>query len=83
MDTFNTSWLKPVGERTADSQNTWRWSGDRADEYSAIVDEMGVLPLGDPALDDMFLEAMDIWMEEMPVIPITQAKKIIPFSNTY
>lgn len=83
LDTFNTSWLKPVGERTAGSQNAWRWSGDVADQYSAIVDEMGVLPLGDPQLDEMFVEAMDLWMQELPVIPITQAKKIIPFSNTY
>ena len=44
---------------------------------------MGVLPLGDPKLDDLFVQAMDIWMAELPVIPITQAKKIIPFDNTY
>lgn len=81
MDTFNTSWLLPVGERA--SGDKWRWSGEKADAYSAIVDEMGVLPLGDPKLDDMFVQAMDIWMEELPVIPVTQAKKIIPFSNTY
>jgi peptide/nickel transport system substrate-binding protein len=83
MDTFNTGWLKPVGERTADSQNGWRWSGEAADEYSAIVDEMGTLPLGDPAIDEMFVEAMRLWMAELPVIPITQAKKIIPFDTTY
>ena len=26
---------------------------------------------------------MDIWMAELPVIPVTQAKKIIPFNQTY
>jgi peptide/nickel transport system substrate-binding protein len=83
LDTFNTSWLTPVGERTAENGNAWRWSGERADAYSAIVDEMGVLPLGDPQLDDLFVEAMEIWLEELPAIPVTQAKKIIPFSNTY
>jgi peptide/nickel transport system substrate-binding protein len=83
MDTFNTNWLKPVGERTADNQNGWRWSGETADQYSAIVDEIGTLPLGDPAIDEMFVEAMRLWMAELPVIPITQAKKIIPFDTTY
>ncbi len=83
MDTFNTGWLTPVGERTAGSQNAWRWSGEAADAYSAIVDEIGVLPLGDPQIDGLFVEAMEIWMAELPAIPITQAKKIIPFSNTY
>jgi peptide/nickel transport system substrate-binding protein len=31
----------------------------------------------------LFVEAMDIWFDELPVIPITQAKKIIPFNTTY
>ena len=26
---------------------------------------------------------MEIWFDELPVIPITQAKKIIPFNTTY
>jgi peptide/nickel transport system substrate-binding protein len=81
MDTMNTKWLTPVGDRG--SNNNWRWSGEKADAYSAIVDEIGILPLGDPQIDELFLEAMDIWMEELPVIPVTQAKKIIPFSTTY
>lgn len=83
LDTFNTKWLKPVGERTGGNQNAWRWSGDVADQYSAIVDEMGTLPLGDPKVEELFVEAMDLWFEELPVIPVTQAKKIIPFSTTY
>ena len=83
LDTFNTKWLKPVGERSSGNQNAWRWSGETADAYSAIVDEMGSLPLGDPKVEELFVEAMDLWFEELPVIPVTQAKKIIPFNNTY
>jgi len=81
MDQFNTRWLLPEGERA--TKDRWRWSGDAADAYSALVDEIGVLPLGDPAIDDLFVEAMGIWFDELPVIPITQAKKIIPFDTTY
>lgn len=83
LDTFNTKWLKPIGERTQGNQNAWRWSGEVADQYSAIVDEMGTLPLGDPKVEELFIEAMDLWFEQLPVIPITQAKKIIPFDTTY
>ena len=78
MNTFNASWLKPVGEKA--DQNQWRWKNE---PYSALVDQIGVLPLGDPKIDDLFVQAMDIWMGELPVIPVTQAKKIIPFNNTY
>ncbi len=83
LDTFNTSWLKPVGERTSSSQNAWRWSGEDADEYSALVDQIGSLPLGDPQIEELFLQATEIWFANLPAIPITQAKKIIPFDTTY
>ncbi|HXV44777.1 MAG TPA: ABC transporter substrate-binding protein [Anaerolineae bacterium] len=84
MDTFNVRWLKPIGEAVgADNENAWRWSGPAAEEYSAIVDEIGTLPLGDPQIDELFVQATDIWMDELPVIPVTQAKKIIPFSTSY
>ena len=43
---------------------------------------MGTLPLGDPKIDELFVKAMRS-TEELPVIPITQAKKIIPFDTTY
>jgi peptide/nickel transport system substrate-binding protein len=81
MDQMNTRWYLPQGERA--TKDRWRWSGPAADEYSAIVDEIGVLPLGDPKIDELFVEAMEIWFEELPVIPVTQAKKIIPFDTTY
>ncbi len=80
-DLFNTKWLKPQGERS--SQNEGRWSGEKADQYSALIDEMGVLPLGDPKVEELFIEASKIFFEELPIIPVTQAKKIIPFDTTY
>ncbi len=81
MDRFNVRWLRPVGERA--SGNQWRWSGPAAEEYSKLVDEIGSLPLGDPKIDELFVKATKIWFEELPVIPITQARKIIPFDTTY
>ena len=81
MNTMNTRWLQPVGKRADD--NEWRWSGDAADKYSSLVDRIGSLPLGDPKIDELFVEAMQIWFRELPVIPITQARKIIPFNTTY
>ncbi len=81
MDTFNTRWLEPIGTRA--NQNSWRWSGDKAEEYSALVDQIGSLPLGDPAIESLFLQATALIFEDLPVIPITEAKKIIPFLETY
>jgi peptide/nickel transport system substrate-binding protein len=81
LDQFNSSWVVPVGERA--SKNGWRWQGPVAEEYSKLVDEIGSLPLGDPKVEELFVQAMDLWFDELPVIPITQAKKIIPFDTTY
>lgn len=83
LDRFNENWLLPVGELAADERNSWRWDGEGSAEYSAIVDEMGSLPLGDPRVEELFIEAMEIWFNELPVIPITQAKKIVPVNGTY
>ena len=41
------------------------------------------MAVGDPAVDDMFVEASALVFEDLPVIPITEAKKIIPFLETY
>lgn len=81
MDRANVLWTKPQGER-ADG-NYMRWTGEAADAYGAIVDEMGSLPLGDPSIQGLFNEAMKIYMDELPIIAVTQAKKIIPFDTTY
>ena len=78
MDTFTTQWAVPVGQRT--EFNGWRW---RNDAYTALVDEIGSLPLGDPRIDDLFVQAMAIWLDELPIIPITQAKKLLPFDEAY
>lgn len=78
MDTLNKKWIVPEGERA--SYNGWRWSNDR---YSELVDQIGVLPLGSPEIDPLFVEAMHIYLDELPTIPITQARKLIPHLYTY
>ena len=78
LDTLNKKWVEPIGTRA--SSNQWRWSND---EYSAIVDQIGTLPLGDPQIQPLFVKAADIYLSELPTIPITQAKKLIPFDTTH
>jgi peptide/nickel transport system substrate-binding protein len=78
LDTLSNRWLKPVGERA--EFNGWRWDND---EFSRIVDELGTLALDDPRVDDLFLQAWEIFLDELPILPVTQAKKLIPFDTTY
>ena len=78
FNNLNEKWIKPVGERA--DNNPWRWKNDT---FSKAVDQMGILPLGDPKVDDLFLVAFEEYLKELPNIPITQAKKLIPFDTTY
>jgi peptide/nickel transport system substrate-binding protein len=83
MNRFTAQWVRPVGEAAPGQNNHVRWSGEGNDQYSAIVEEIGVLPLGDPAIVDMVVEAMTIWYDEMPFLPLVQARKLVPFDTTY
>ncbi len=80
MNRFHERFVVPIGESAPNLNNHIRWSNAR---YSEIVDEIGVLPLGDEAIAPLVAEAMEIWSAEMPFIPITQARKIVPFDTTY
>ena len=80
MDNFNAKWLMPVGERASAN---WLALVRRRRGYSKLVDQIGTLPLGDPKIDELFVKANELYLKDLPMIPITQAKKIIPFDTTY
>ncbi len=80
MSRYQEQWVQPIGEPMIAENNHIRW---RNTAYSDLVDEMGVLPIGDARIDSLFVGAMQIWFEELPFIPLTQARKLIPFDTTY
>ena len=65
------------------SRNKQRWDTDGAKAYSAIVDQIGSLPLGDPQIPGLVVEAYKYVYDETPVIPLVQAEKLVPFDTTY
>lgn len=84
MDTFSTRHIPAPGEASAGFYaNTQRWNDEYAQAYSDIVAKMQDVKPGDPALEDLFLQAMEIWLEQLPAIPIAQAIKLVPFDQTY
>ena len=83
MDRFTSQFYRPVGERSPSSYNHTRWSGEDNERYSEIVAELGSYPLGDERILPLVREAYAILYDAMPFIPITQAKKLVPFDYTY
>ncbi len=82
MNRYNKSWVQPIGESGTEyvdnTNNAGRWVND---EYSALVDEMGSLPIGDPQVMDLMKQAVTIWADELPAIPLAQQPALIVFNT--
>ena len=63
--------------------NLGMWSGENYDAYSAIVNEIGTLPLDDPSIPDLVAEAYSYIEADTPIIPLAQATKLLPYNTTY
>ena len=83
MNRYNARFVVPVGQRSPGSNNWVRWNTDGTKAYSAIVDKIGSLPLGDPSIPALVAEAYKYLYDEMPFIPLVQASKLVPFDTTY
>jgi len=70
----------PIGERPQGQQNVYRWYNET---YTELVNEIGVLPLGDPRVEDLTAKALEILYDELPALPAAQARKLIPNNFTY
>lgn len=81
MNQMSTFFYVPIGERA--SANEPRWNTEGAQAYSEIVDQIGVLPLGDPQIPGLVAEAYRYIYDETPFIPLVQASKLVPFDTTY
>jgi len=79
LNKYNAAFVRPVGENSG-GNNHVRWENA---EYTALVDEIGTYPLGDPAITPLVLEAYEYLYNDLPTIPLTQATKLVPFNFTY
>jgi peptide/nickel transport system substrate-binding protein len=80
LNAWHQSRAVPVGERTDYDRGAGRWANE---EYSAIVDEIAQLEPGDPAIEEKFREALDIYLAETPAFGLYQQVRIVPYNQTY
>lgn len=82
LELFHSKFYVPLGEPAPwYERNSFRY---RNEEFDAIVDEMAsTLPEDTEAIADQFRRAMEIWLDELPVVPIVQAPALVPFNYTY
>ncbi len=80
LDMYHIRNQKPTGQDCGD--NRPRWGNE---QYSAIVDELSKTNPEknfDKALD-LFRKAMEIWLDELPEVPLVQWFHRIPMNTTY
>ncbi len=78
LDIFHGRHAKPIGEIATGSRT--RYANP---DFDAIVDQMAVTGPDDPAMQDLFRSAMEIWLADLPAMPLTEASLLTPFNNHY
>ncbi len=57
-----------------------RWKND---EYTSLVNQIGALVPGDAKIAGLTHDALEIFQRELPVIPLYQQLRIVPYTTTY
>jgi peptide/nickel transport system substrate-binding protein len=74
---YHSRFVQPTGTATP---TFWRWKNE---EFDALVDRMGQTAPDDPALAGLFREALEIWLKELPAIPLLQFYHRLPHNQKY
>lgn len=77
MDFYTSKYYAPIGEPT--SQNSRYQNPD----YDTILEQMATTPSDQPAYMDLFLAALEIWLDDLVDAPIQQWLHRIPMNTTY
>jgi peptide/nickel transport system substrate-binding protein len=82
LELFHSKFYVPLGESAPwFERNSFRYQNPA---FDAIVDQMGATPPDDEAaMTDLFHQAMAIWLDELPAVPLVQAPALVPFNNRF
>ncbi|MGC9348043.1 MAG: ABC transporter substrate-binding protein [Anaerolineae bacterium] len=78
LDNLHSRWIVPEGD--IHSNNVWGYNNP---EYDAIVDEMASIPPGEERQHELFRQALEIRLRDIPIIPISQQQRVVPYSEEY
>jgi peptide/nickel transport system substrate-binding protein len=77
---YSGDYYRPTGDPAPIAWATSRWQNA---EYDALVEQIAPLKADDPEMMDLFVQAMDIWVSEMPDIYLGQLIIRYPMSTEY
>ncbi len=78
LSIYTAQYFRPTGEPAPIWWATSRWQNE---EYDQIVEQIAPLEVDDPQTMELFLQAMDIWIGEMPDVYVAQLIIRYPMST--
>ena len=80
LSLFTSEYYRPTGQPAVTIDAISRW---KLDKYDAIVAQMSSLKVEDPKTMELFVEAMDVWFENLPMLYVAQLIIRYPMSTEY
>jgi peptide/nickel transport system substrate-binding protein len=80
LSIYTAQYFRDTGEPAPIWWATSRWQNA---EYDQLVEQIAPLKVDDPKTEELFLQAMDIWVEEMPDVYLAQLIIRYPMSTEY
>ena len=77
MRLYQSQLSAPTGQRAF---APFRW---RSPRFDTLVDRMSTVARGDPQLTSLFRDALEVWLPNLPDIPLVQFYHRIPVNTTY
>ena len=77
LDLYHSRFALPTGESTWPA---YRWVNP---EFDKIIKQMGTIAYDDPEMFPLFHQAMEIWLKELPDIPLSSYYHRNPINHTY
>jgi peptide/nickel transport system substrate-binding protein len=78
LNTLAGRWVVPEGQHA--NQNPWRWQNE---EYDKIVEQIQQLAPGSPEEHTLFRQALEIRLQELPIISLSQQQRVVPYTTRY
>ena len=78
LDRFHSRDVKPIGEVV--TMNISRYVNPA---YDALVEQVGQLAPGDPAIIPLWRQAFEIYLQDQPALPLHQQVRVVPHNTTY
>jgi peptide/nickel transport system substrate-binding protein len=77
MNNYHSKWSAPTGQPATQA---YRWKNDA---YDKLLDQMAITASDDPKVVNLYHSAAEIWVNELPAIPLLQRYLFTPFNTTY